>query len=86
MPTTRALVFSGVLKGRLQQRFRSSPGDFGLTRLKHGCFWDDKRARCALTGLAGQRPHSRTCASAERAVSSVPHRSDSAERAWPAGC
>ena len=38
MPPTRALVGNGVLIGRLQQGFPSSPGVCGLTRLQNGCF------------------------------------------------
>jgi len=38
MPPTRALVGNGVLIGRLQQGFPSSPGVCGLTYLQHGRF------------------------------------------------
>ncbi len=36
MPATCALVVDGVLVGRLHERFRTSPGVFGLTLLQHG--------------------------------------------------
>ena len=36
MPSTRALVFDGVLSGRLHEGFPTSPGIFGLACLQHG--------------------------------------------------
>ena len=48
LPSTCALVLDGVLSGRLHEGFPTSPGRFGLTRLQHGGFWVEKRARYAL--------------------------------------
>ena len=42
MPSTCALVFDGVLSGRLHEGFPTSPGFLGLTRLQHGSSRVDK--------------------------------------------